>query len=191
MTDREEVVARARQGDSDAWRELYRAHAGRLVVWLSTRADGDSAVDPEDIAAETWLTAARRIASFSGDEADFAGWLFGIARKVAANNRRRVDRRGTDPVPDAAALATASPTDHASAVAEVDWVRSVLALLSPRERDVLTCVDVVGLDVTQTSQALGMTPVSVRVARHRGLRRLRAMHRTQPQVPTATVAQPI
>ena len=53
------------------------------------------------------------------------------------------------------------------------WVRGVLACLAPRERDVVACVDVVGMTVSDAARALGMTPVAVRVARHRALRRLR------------------
>jgi DNA-directed RNA polymerase specialized sigma24 family protein len=56
-----------------------------------------------------------------------------------------------------------------------DRVRALLSELSPRERDVLACLEVVELDVGQTAKALGITPVAVRVARHRGLHRLRCL----------------
>jgi RNA polymerase sigma-70 factor (ECF subfamily) len=59
-----------------------------------------------------------------------------------------------------------------------EWVRDLLAGLSPRERDVVACIDVVGLSVADAATALGMTPVAVRVARHRALRRLRRDART-------------
>ncbi|MBJ7530674.1 MAG: hypothetical protein JHD04_14270 [Nocardioides sp.] len=55
----------------------------------------------------------------------------------------------------------------------IDWARQVLQRLPPRERDVVACTEVVGLDVATTAQALGISAVAVRVARHRGLRRLR------------------
>jgi RNA polymerase sigma-70 factor (ECF subfamily) len=54
------------------------------------------------------------------------------------------------------------------------WVRDLLAGLSSRERDVVACVDVVGLSTADAARALGMSQVAVRVARHRALRRLRA-----------------
>jgi RNA polymerase sigma-70 factor (ECF subfamily) len=38
---------------------------------------------------------------------------------------------------------------------------------------VVASVDVVGLSVSDTARVLDMTPVAVRVARHRALRRLR------------------
>src|SRR6478609_4476155 len=75
----DELVARAQNGDDAAWEELYGDHAERLVVWLSHLHHADPAADAEDIAAESWLITARRIADFEGDRDDFAGWLFGIA----------------------------------------------------------------------------------------------------------------
>jgi RNA polymerase sigma-70 factor (ECF subfamily) len=165
------VVAAAKAGDPDAWRELYRAHAGRLVVWLATRQSSDSAISAEDVAAETWLTAAAKITAFSGSSHDFGGWLFGIGRNLTANTRRRDARRRTDAVADVPDQVGVEGIEHL--VAGHDRVRAILSELPPRERDVLACLEVVGLDVGQTGRALGMTPVAVRVARHRALHRLR------------------
>lgn len=180
MSADDDVVHRAKNGDPEAWRELYRAHAGRLVVWLNTRPSGDAAIASEDLAAETWLTAAQKVADFTGSADEFAGWLFGIARKLSANSRRRSVRRVTSP--------SAAPPDllgsesHESGVSGHDWVMKALAVLPPRERDVIACLEVVGLDVAATARALGITPVATRVARHRGLRRLRLLAPDQDTV---------
>ncbi|MET0523590.1 MAG: sigma-70 family RNA polymerase sigma factor [Nocardioides sp.] len=168
----DELIARAKHGDPDAWRVLYRTHAGRLVVWLGSRPSGDSAAAPEDIAAEAWLVAAQKVADFDGDTSAFAGWLFGIARNLSATTARRSVRRRTDPTASDATLEL--PIDDTTLVVDAqDWARETLAALPPRERDVVGCIDGLGLDVAATAQALGISAVAVRVARHRGLRRLR------------------
>jgi RNA polymerase sigma-70 factor (ECF subfamily) len=164
------TVAAAKLGDPDAWRALYRAHAGRLVVWLESRSTGggDAA---EDIAAAAWLTAAEKVADFTGSSDDFAGWLFGIARNFGLNSRRRAARRAAvDATQPFGETRTAGPE---AAHAASDWVRRTLAGLPDRERDVLTCMEVLDLDVAATCEALGMSAVAVRVTRHRGLKRLR------------------
>jgi len=168
----DELVQRAKRGDASAWRELYRAHAGRLVVWLRSRPSGDVAVAPEDLAAEAWLTAAQKIADFTGTGDQFAGWLFGIARNLAANTRRRSQRRDTHPTADPSPAAVEGPEPELVAR---DWVNRALAGLPARERDVVACIDVVGLDVESTARALDISQVAVRVARHRGLARLRKL----------------
>jgi RNA polymerase sigma-70 factor (ECF subfamily) len=169
----DDLITAAKRGDAEAWRVLYRAHAGRLVVWLGARSSGDAAVAAEDLAAEAWLIAAEKVHGFTGTTSEFAGWLFGIARKLDGNVHRRSQRRNTHPtdldqLSDPPVVAGPEP-----AFAGRDWVLRALATLPPRERDVVGCLDVVGLDVETTARALDMTAVAVRVAHHRGLRRLR------------------
>lgn len=173
----DDLVSRARDGDPAAWRELYTSHGGRLIRWLGSMPSSDVAADAEDIAADAWLTAAQKIASFSGSSSDFAGWLFGIARNISRNTQRRSARRATSPQavdPDNAH--TWGITDDASTqVAGDDFTRRLLAHLPPREAEVVASLDVVGLDVAATAQALGISATAVRVARHRGLGRLRKL----------------
>lgn len=174
MNTDDDVIARARRGESDAWRELYESLTGRLVVWLRTRPSGDTAATAEDLAADAWLVAAERISDFRGDSSDFAGWLFGIARNHATNARRRTLRRATDlaaePVDAASRDRELSVADGA---ASLDWIRRLLAQLPAREGEVIACTEVVGISTATTAQALGISSTAVRVARHRGLARLR------------------
>jgi RNA polymerase sigma-70 factor, ECF subfamily len=55
------------------------------------------------------------------------------------------------------------------------WISWVLSHLPARERQVVACLEVVGLDVASTAAALGMNASAVRVAHHRALKKLRAL----------------
>lgn len=179
----DELISRAKAGDPDAWRELYERDAGRLVTWLRLRPTGDALMSAEDVASEAWCVAAAKIGGFRGTSDEFAGWLFGIARRVAATARRTAERRATDPH-EPQSLASAAPhvEDPAVAREHLDWVRSVLATLSPRERDVIGLVDVLGLEPRLAAEALGINAVALRVARHRGLRRLNHQQSAQSRL---------
>lgn len=170
------LVTRARDGDEEAWRELYLRHGRRLVVWLSTTPTGDAVADADDVAAEAWMVAATRINEFSGSDDDFGGWLVGISRNVVSNHRRRAMRRRTEPsdqIGQGVGDLQVDPEDPDSVA--FDLTRRMLGQLSPREAEVIACIDVSGLDVTATAKALDMSPTAVRVARHRGLGRLRRL----------------
>jgi RNA polymerase sigma-70 factor (ECF subfamily) len=134
-------------------------------------------VAAEDLASETWLTAATKIADFRGSSGDFAGWLFGIARLQARNAGRRTSRRRTAPATtEILDLANPSHAPAASDSADSDgWVSWLLSHLPERERQVVAFLDVVGLDVASTAAALGMKQSAVRVAHHRALKKLRAL----------------
>jgi RNA polymerase sigma-70 factor (ECF subfamily) len=148
-----------------------------LLVWLRTFPSGDAGVAPDDVASETWLTAASKIADFQGSSSDFAGWLFGIARLQARNVERRSVRRMTTPAAtDTLEINSQWQAPEAGTGPDSDsWVTWLLSHLPERERQVVACIDVVGLDVASTAAALDMKATAVRVARHRGLRRLRSL----------------
>lgn len=169
----DDCVAAAKRGEALAWGDLYRAHAGRLQLWLEARAapGGES---PEDLAAAAWMVAAERIADFNGSSSDFGGWLFGIARNHGANAWRRSGTRARGQELLEADLPPAVPGPEGSLIAD-EWVRRALAALPPRERDVIACMEVLDMDAAATATTLGMSAVAVRVARHRALRRLREM----------------
>jgi RNA polymerase sigma-70 factor (ECF subfamily) len=171
------TITLAKNGDHAAWRVLYTAHGGRLLVWLRSLPSGDPGVAAEDLASEAWLTAASKIADFRGSSSDFAGWLFGIARLQAHNAKRRTTRRRTAPATtEILDLAGTGHTPAASATPDSDgWISWVLSHLPERERQVVACLEVVGLDVASTAAALGMSGSAVRVAHHRGLKKLRAL----------------
>ncbi|HWJ08483.1 MAG TPA: sigma-70 family RNA polymerase sigma factor [Nocardioides sp.] len=182
----DECVAAAKRGESPAWRDLYRAHAGRLLLWLEARTVSGTE-SPEDLAAATWMVAAERIADFHGDTADFGGWLFGIARNHGANAWRRSGSRtrGLELLGTSTESVVAGP--EGSLIAD-EWVRQALAALPPRERDVIACLEVLDLDVASTAAVLDMTAVAVRVARHRALRRLRTVLSPEGDGPSSALS---
>jgi RNA polymerase sigma-70 factor (ECF subfamily) len=185
----DELIDRAQAGDVAAWRELYRLFAGRLLVWLRTRPYADPALAAEDIASEAWLIAAERIIEFSGTPSDFAGWLFGIARNLHLNAQRKAFRRDTQAaeVDDSARWGTYDSV--AGEFEQEDWVRRTLSTLPSREAEVLGCLEVVGLDIAATARTLGISQTAVRVARHRGLRRLRdTLNGQRPAPPSSAIS---
>ena len=165
------AVARAREGDADAWRELYDAHAGRLLLWLRKTPLGDPSLDHEDLAMESWTLAASRIADFEGDDDAFPAWLFTVARNHLMNAARKSARRATYATADLPEQA--EPIDHTLRIEHEELVRQAIRQLPAREGEVIACIDVVGLDVATTATILEISRANVRMARSRGLARLR------------------
>ncbi|MGC8480565.1 MAG: RNA polymerase sigma factor, partial [Acidimicrobiales bacterium] len=70
------AVRRASFGDEDALTALYVHFNPPLLRFLK----GRSPAIAEDLAAEVWMSVAKGITSFEGDDRDFRAWLFATAR---------------------------------------------------------------------------------------------------------------
>src|SRR5436190_13803309 len=75
-------------GDERAWRVWYDETSPPLYAYVLWRCGGlhDRA---EEIAAETWLVAVRRLHSFDPDAGGLLAWLRGIAGNLLRNAFRR------------------------------------------------------------------------------------------------------
>lgn len=177
-----DMVARARDGDQQAWAVLFSRHDPRLVAWLQTMPSGDVSHSAEDLAAETWLVVVAKIRGFSGDERHFVKWLFHIGYQVCASRRRTATRRRTFPLEVGAASEQlwGVTGDVVAEPAGFDSTRHLLLQLSEREAQVVMCLDLLGIDVASTGRALGISDGAVRVAHHRGLRHLRSLLNSPP-----------
>src|SRR5579872_3954109 len=74
------VLARARQGDSDAFRALVERHSRRVFL-LAFRMTGNEQ-DAEDVVQESFLRAYRQLGRFES-RANFGTWLYRIAANCA------------------------------------------------------------------------------------------------------------
>jgi RNA polymerase sigma-70 factor, ECF subfamily len=87
-------VERAKEGDAEAFGELYRRHHPSLFR-LARAHLGEGA---EDAVAETFMRAWKTLARYRDTGAPFFSWLYGIARHVIADEFRR--RARVEPRPD-------------------------------------------------------------------------------------------
>ncbi len=87
----EDLVRRAREGDVDAFEEIYRQHAGR-VYGLCRRLAGDPA-RAEELAQEAFLRAWTKLESYRPGTR-FVAWLSKVAINVALSDARSRTRRG-------------------------------------------------------------------------------------------------
>ncbi|MEL6983584.1 MAG: sigma factor, partial [Actinomycetota bacterium] len=86
MTNRE-------QTDHDAEAKLvdvYHRHSAAVMAYALRRCSSD---DAADVVSETFVVAWRRLDDIP-EEPAVKPWLFGVARRVLANQRRGLRRRG-------------------------------------------------------------------------------------------------
>jgi RNA polymerase sigma-70 factor, ECF subfamily len=176
VSEFERRLLAAKAGDEVAFGLLFRSVQPLLLRYL--RALGGTLA--EDCAAETWLNVVGGLERFVGDESGFRAWVFTIGRRRLVDAQRRLVRGEVlshDPHSLRGDHADAAPDVAVTFEESQETSRAVdlLAQLPVEQREAVFLRHVAGLDVRQAAEVLGRSAGSVRVAAHRGLRRLGAM----------------
>jgi RNA polymerase sigma-70 factor, ECF subfamily len=162
----------SRPGD-DAWprfEALYRDCRRDLYAYVSSLL-GDRAA-AEDVTALAFERAYRRRRTFDRRRGEERAWLFGIARNAALDELRRRRRLATlagEP-PDET---VAGCEDGAEVALRRTAVRTALAGLSGRERELVALKFHGGLTNGEIAQVLGMSETAVGSFLHRTMQKLR------------------
>jgi RNA polymerase sigma-70 factor, ECF subfamily len=165
------LLTAAQGGNEAAFSRLWRDANPALLRYLRVIAPGAE----EDVAAETWVQVVRGLRSFRGDEQAWRAWLFTTARRRAIDLARHRSRRPEAPLDDIAVAQMPCTEDSAEVALEHLSTVAAIALVSglPRlQAEVILLRVVAGLDTDSVARLLRKSPGAVRVAAHRGLRRL-------------------
>ena len=136
--------------------QIYAEHRDAVRAYVRRRSPED-AVD--DIVSETFLVCLRRIDSVPENALP---WLYAVARKTLANERRKLARRAPQ---QAATQGEPEPAGDGALAA-------AFAGLRERDREVLRLVAWEGLSLRDAATVLGCSAVACRVRYHRAKSRL-------------------
>jgi RNA polymerase sigma-70 factor (ECF subfamily) len=174
--DRAAALARARQGDGDAFRALVELHA-RQAFALAFRLTRDER-DAEDVVQESFIRAFRQIGRFEA-RSNFGTWLHRIIVNCAMDSlRSRQARREErmDPVEDAGEVvpsADPSPERLARSAEIRRRVESSMSLLTADERVAFTLRHYEGCSIDEIGRTLGVQKSAAKHAVFRAVRKLR------------------
>ena len=139
---------------------IFTAHQRAVLAYAMRRTP--NLADAEDVVAETFATAWRKLGSIPDPEP--LPWLYAVARRILANQRRGSGRRER-----LAALMRVHDVPTPMRLGDdLDGPAfAALASLSPADQEVLRLVAWEELGNLQIAQVLGITPNAVAIRLHR------------------------
>jgi RNA polymerase sigma factor (sigma-70 family) len=160
---------------------LAANYGERLMAYLLRRVDRDEA---PDVAAETLLTAWRRVRIMPVDDEQAFWWLLAIARRTAANHRRGIVRK-VALADRLRALPTTitSPADTESQI----MLRDSLTRLSDDDQELVRLVYWDGLRIKEAGMVLGVGEATARKRMQRIRESLRTALESEDDQVTQTV----
>lgn len=163
------------RGDSGAWEAFVRRYAGLVVA--AVRGIARETAEVEDLTQEVFLRLCkddfRLLRSYDASRAGLSTWLTIVARSTArdAMRRHRPISVPIETVPEGRLAIDPVEPIHKLKLPE--------ALLSPRQREILTMLYDREMEVSEIALALGIDPQTVRSAHHKAMVKLRAHFRTE------------
>lgn len=161
------LVRAAGDGDRAAFGRLYDRYARMVHGMLLARVPR---TDVDDLVQDVFLSALRQLRALR-DPGAFGGWLATIAR----NRARDYYRQAKETVELPESLPGDDPPDPA-ALAALELIRGLPEAY--REPLILRLVE--GMTGEEIAARTGLTPASVRVNLHRGMKKLREMFGSKP-----------
>ncbi|HZM87541.1 MAG TPA: sigma-70 family RNA polymerase sigma factor [Blastocatellia bacterium] len=157
------LVQAVRHGEQEAFAKLYSLYAPMVHGIVLARVPWG---EVDDLVQDVFLVALKKLATLR-DNAAFGAWLAMIARNRAMDFHRR--RRETEELTDD--IATAQGSSEADR--EAANVLEVICGLPEAYRETLVLRLVEGMTGPEIADRTGLTPASVRVNLHRGMKLLR------------------
>lgn len=154
------LVEAVRGGDRNAFGQLYDLYAPMVHGILLARVPFD---EVDDLVQDVFLLAFKRIHTLR-EAGAFGGWLAMIARNRAVDFHRR--RRETEELPEDLARRSSVDPEAAEAL-------RLIRTLPDAYRETLVLRLVEGMTGPEIAERTGLTPASVRVNLHRGMKMLR------------------
>ncbi|MDP9309358.1 MAG: RNA polymerase sigma factor [Chloroflexota bacterium] len=165
------AIARAREGQAQAIRELYDVYSDPVRRYCYVRlGDSESA---QDCVQEVFVCIWKGVKNFEyrGD-LSFTAWLYTIANNVLVSYVRK--RRRVQQVPLTPELNLTDPRSHDSArnICDRLALRDAISQLTTEQQQVITLKFFVGLSNLEIAEIVGRSEGAVKALQHRAINRL-------------------
>ena len=169
----EEVLARASQGDREAFGLLYERYIDRIFNYVYYRTGNPH--DAEDLTARVFQRAMSHIHNYTDRGVPFSAWLYRIAHNLVANWHRDRSRRQEIPLSGMPSLPSKSELPEAALVRmeEQAALLRLIRRLPPDRQHVLILKFVEHLSNAEIGQIMGRSEGAVKSLYHRTLLALR------------------
>jgi RNA polymerase sigma-70 factor (ECF subfamily) len=162
----DELVERAKSGDRDAFRELFRKHRGDVarLAYRMLGSSGSGGADLEDVVQEVFLQVHRSLADFRG-QSKFSTWLHRVTVNVVLMSRRAARSRpifASEGLSDNEPDAGVSPDEAAARRRRVEAFRRVLERLPEKKRTVFVLHEIEGLPPSEIATMVDAPVLTVR-----------------------------
>lgn len=134
---------------------IYETHVD--FIWRAVRALGVPERNVDDAVQDVFIVAHRQLGSFEGRSA-LRSWLFGIARRVAADHRRWARRKDRGEELRESELQAVSPPqlDAVASAEALAMLQAILDAIDEDKRETFVLIEIERMTAPEVAEVLGI-----------------------------------
>lgn len=168
--DESRLVARAVQGDAEAFGDLYELHLDAIYRYVYYRLSNHQ--DTEDLTERVFLKAWENMPGYRVGKTPFRAWLYRIAHNTVIDHYR-AQQEALPLSEDLSIVDTSIDLEQQLLLKErSERLAKVISRLSPDHQHVLILRFIEGLSTKEVAQILNRSVGGVRVLQHRALKEM-------------------
>lgn len=171
IPEEDRLLSRARQGDSDALREIYVAYFPPIFQYIRLRID--NVQQAEDLAGDVFL---KMIKAFRGRNAphhSLRGWLFRVARNAMNDHYGKVKQFTTSTLEEWIPSDDVNPEIQVMRELTREQSRQAVQQLDFDQQEVIILRFGHGMSIKEASSVMGKSPSAIKSLQFRAINNLR------------------
>ena len=172
MQEELDLVQRARQGEQEAFAQLYESHFDKIFRYVVLKIRNQA--EAEDMAQQVFIKAYESIGSYQSQGVPFTAWLFRIAHNQMVDYVRKQSKKQTVPLDESLQIKDDSDVEHEVEVKiEMEKVVLATAKLTKAQREVISLRFAGGLSITEAAKTMKKSEGAIKALQHSAILALR------------------
>ena len=172
MQEELNLVQRARQGDHQAFAQLYENHFDKIFRYVVLKIGNQA--EAEDMTQQVFVKAYESIGSYQWQGVPFTAWLFRIAHNQMVDYVRKQSKKQTVSLDESLPIADDSDLEHEVEI-KIEMEKVVLATkqLTKAQREVISLRFAGGLSITEAAKTMRKSEGAIKALQHSAILALR------------------
>ena len=181
MQEEQSLTHRARQGDKEAFAQLYENYFDKIYRYVVLKI---GKADAEDVTQQVFIKALQAIASFKWQGIPFSAWLFRIAHNQVVDYLRKEKKVIKVPLNESSSRSDSDPQQMAERSLDIEQLISATRQLTRAQREVIGLRFAGELSVAETARVMSKSEGAIKALQHSAIVALRkTMSRTENNEP--------
>ena len=172
MQEELDLVQRARQGDHEAFAQLYENHFDKIFRYVVLKIGNQA--EAQDMTQQVFVKAYESIGSYQLQGVPFTAWLFRIAHNQMVDYVRKQSKRQTVWLDETIQVRDDSDLEHdVETKIEMEQVVSASKQLTKAQREVISLRFAGGLSITEAAKTMRKSEGAIKALQHSAILALR------------------